>query len=39
VLHTPDDIYENVVPDKVEMAAELLAATTAAIATGAADMG
>jgi hypothetical protein len=39
VMHTPGDIYENVVPEKVEMAAELLAATTAAIATGAADMG
>ena len=38
VMHTQDDVYENVVPEKVEMAAELLAATTAAMAAGAADM-
>jgi acetylornithine deacetylase/succinyl-diaminopimelate desuccinylase-like protein len=37
VMHTPDDIYENVVPEKVELTAEVLAATTAAIATGMAE--
>lgn len=36
ILHTEQDIYENVVPAKVEMTAELVAATIAAIATGAA---
>ena len=34
VLGTERDIYENVVPEKVEMMAEVIAATTAAIATG-----
>ncbi len=34
VMHTPGDVYENVVPEKVEMAAEVVAAAAAAIATG-----
>jgi hypothetical protein len=34
VMHSPDDVYENVVPEKVEMTAELVAATTYAIASG-----
>lgn len=34
VMHTEGDVYESVVPEKVEMAAELLAATVATIATG-----
>lgn len=37
VMHTPDDNYDHVVPEKVEMAAELVAATTYAIATGVAS--
>ncbi len=36
VMHTEGDTYENVVPEKVEMTAEVVAATAAAIATGAA---
>ncbi len=35
VMHSEGDIYENVIPDKVEMSAELLAATAYEIATGA----
>ncbi len=34
VMHTELDGYDSVVPEKVEMAAELIAATTATIATG-----
>lgn len=34
VMHTADDVYENVVPEKVEMTAEVVAATTYAIASG-----
>jgi hypothetical protein len=34
-MHSEGDIYENVIPDKVEMSAELLAATIHEIATGA----
>ncbi len=34
VMHTPGDVYASVVPEKVEMTAELVAATTAAIASG-----
>ena len=34
VMHTPGDVYESVVPEKVEMTAELVAATTYAIASG-----
>jgi len=34
IMHTPDDVYENVVPEKVEMASELIAATTYALASG-----
>lgn len=34
MMHTEGDIYENVNPEQVEMAAELVAATAAAIATG-----
>lgn len=34
VMHTPGDIYENVVPEKVEMASELIAATAYALASG-----
>jgi hypothetical protein len=35
VMHTPDDVYESIVPEKVEMASELIAATTYALATDA----
>jgi len=35
VMHTPDDVYESVVPEKVEMASELIAATAYALATDA----
>ncbi len=38
VMHTAGDVYENVVPEKVEMAAELVTATTLAIANGEADV-
>ncbi|MBN2303266.1 MAG: M20/M25/M40 family metallo-hydrolase [Anaerolineae bacterium] len=34
VMHTEDDVIENVVPEKVEMAAELVVATTYVIAVG-----
>lgn len=34
VMHSPRDVYESVVPEKVEMTAELVAATTYAIASG-----
>lgn len=34
VMHSPGDVYESVVPEKVEMTAELVAATTYAITTG-----
>jgi hypothetical protein len=34
VLHTERDVYAAVVPEKVEMMAELVAATTYAMATG-----
>jgi acetylornithine deacetylase/succinyl-diaminopimelate desuccinylase-like protein len=34
VMHTPGDVYENVAPEKVEMAAEVVAATAAALALG-----
>jgi acetylornithine deacetylase/succinyl-diaminopimelate desuccinylase-like protein len=34
VMHTEGDVYESVVPEKVEMTAEVLAAMTAAIASG-----
>ena len=34
VLHTDGDVYAAVVPEKVEMTAEVVAATTYAIATG-----
>jgi acetylornithine deacetylase/succinyl-diaminopimelate desuccinylase-like protein len=33
VMHSSGDVYENVVPEKVEMSAELIAATTYAIAS------
>ena len=34
VMHTEGDVYDNVVPQKVENAAELLAALTLALVTG-----
>jgi acetylornithine deacetylase/succinyl-diaminopimelate desuccinylase-like protein len=34
VMHTPKDVYEAVVPEKVEMTAEVVAATTYVIASG-----
>lgn len=34
VMHTEEDVYENVVPEKVQMAAELVTATADALATG-----
>lgn len=34
VMHTPGDVYSSVVPEKVEMTAEVVAATTYALATG-----
>ncbi len=34
VMHTPGDIFDNVVPEKVEMTAELVAATAYTIASG-----
>ncbi|MBI5957878.1 MAG: M20/M25/M40 family metallo-hydrolase [Chloroflexi bacterium] len=37
VMHTPGDIFENVVPEKVEMSAELIAATAYALASGMAE--
>lgn len=37
VMHTPGDVFENVVPEKVEMTAELVAATAYTIASGLAD--
>ena len=39
VMHTAGDVYENVVPEKVEMTAELVSATAYAIASGQADAG
>ena len=39
VMHTPGDVYENVVPEKVEMAAELIAATAYQVASGEAVPG
>jgi hypothetical protein len=39
VMHSPGDVYESVVPEKVEMTAELVAATTYAIASGMAGAG
>lgn len=36
IMHTERDVIDNVVPEKVEMTAELLAATTAALASGSA---
>jgi acetylornithine deacetylase/succinyl-diaminopimelate desuccinylase-like protein len=34
VMHTPRDVYESVVPEKVERTAEVVAATTYVIASG-----
>lgn len=34
ILHTADDVYENIVPERVETAAELAAATAYALASG-----
>lgn len=34
VMHTPGDVYASVVPEKVEMAAELIAATAYQVASG-----
>jgi hypothetical protein len=34
VMHSEGDVYAAVVPEKVEMTAEVVAATTYAIATG-----